>query len=271
MNKYLPKQVQDAGVIFCSHSGGADSMALLSYLKRMGLLHKVVIVHADLGRMEWETMQPWIESNGFGLDCNVVESEEDFFQMVRRWGRFPSGNQQFCTDFLKTAPIEKFIHQYMTDNNITHAINATGMRAEESKRRAKKADKFYSHGVPVLKSDMQRPRKHKDHLIDDWMPIFYYLNGEVRDEIKQAGQVLHKIYSEGFSRLSCVLCINGRIGEHKLAAQMRPELAKEMAELEREVGKSYRLKQVNKIKYNRFMDEYIFTPLSKIELKKLGK
>ena len=73
IERHYPEEVNKAEVIFWSHSGGRDSQAGLAVLKRMGLLHKVVIVHSDLGEMEWEEMRPWIEKNSFGILCNVVQ------------------------------------------------------------------------------------------------------------------------------------------------------------------------------------------------------
>lgn len=250
-----PQEVQDAEVIFVSHSGGKDSQAMLALLKRMGLLSKCVLVHADLGDMEWEEMKPWIETISFGLEVNVVESEYDFFSLARKYKRLPSGRQQFCTDFLKTKPIGAFIHDYMDANGITKAINATGMRADESKRRATKNPLTLSKGAGT--SGMHMPRKHAAHTIHDWMPIFEYSTEDVFAEIEAACQKPHEVYSKGFSRLSCVFCVNGRIAEHKEAAILRPELAKKMIELERELGKSIRLKQVKGVKYPKFLDEYV--------------
>lgn len=251
-----PEEIENADAIFVSHSGGKDSQAMLALIKRMGLLEKCVLVHADLGEMEWEEMKPWIEKISFDLPCNVVESEEDFFEMCRRVKRLPSGQMQFCTDVLKTTPIAAFIHEYMYKNNLSTAINATGMRASESARRAKKSSRFYREGCAVLKSDMHQPRKHSEHTITDWMPIFYYTDEEVFTEIKNAGQVPHEIYSMGFSRLSCVFCINGRIAEHKEAAKLRPQLARKMADLEHELGRSLRLKQIKGVKHQKYLDEY---------------
>jgi 3'-phosphoadenosine 5'-phosphosulfate sulfotransferase (PAPS reductase)/FAD synthetase len=254
--KYLPKEVLEAQKIFVSHSGGKDSHAMLAQLVRRGLKDKIVIVHADLGEMEWENMKPWIEKNSFGLPVHVVEGEMDFFELARKYKRLPSGMQQFCTDFLKTKPIKAFIHAYMTEHGITKAINATGMRADESKRRADKKSLVLSKGKGT--SNMFMSKKYPTHLIHDWLPIFNYTSQEVFEEISLAGQKPHEIYSQGFSRLSCVFCVNGRISEHKQAAKMRPELAKKMAKLERDLGKTIRLKQIKKVKYPKYLDEYIF-------------
>lgn len=255
LTKLIPQEVLNADVIFCSHSGGKDSQAMLALLKRMGLLHKVVLVHSDLGRMEWEEMKPWIEKNSFGLPVHVVKSEMDFFQMARKYNRIPSGMNQFCTDMLKTQPIKEFIHNYMYEHGFKTAINATGMRASESKRRAEKKPFTLSKGKGT--SGMHMTKKHSEHTIWDYMPIFHYTTEEVYQEIENAGQKPHEVYSKGFSRLSCVFCVNGRINEHKEAAKLRPELAREMADLERELGKSIRRKQVKGVKMNKYLDEYV--------------
>lgn len=200
-------------------------------------------------------MHHWISQVSFGLPVHVVRANLDFFGIVRKYERLPSGNAQFCTDMLKTQPIGEFIHTYMNEHGFTKAINATGMRAEESKRRAKKLPFALSKGEGT--SGMYMPKKHPTHVIHDWMPIFGYTTEEVFEEIRMAGQEPHELYSKGFSRLSCVFCVNGRVEEHQMASEMRPELAQKMANLEREIGRSVRLKQVKGEKLPRYMDEYL--------------
>ncbi|MFF7415647.1 hypothetical protein ACFZBG_40600, partial [Streptomyces lydicus] len=49
--------IRDADWVVISSSGGKDSQAMLSYVvqraRALGRLDKVVVVHADLGRVEW--------------------------------------------------------------------------------------------------------------------------------------------------------------------------------------------------------------------------
>lgn len=246
------KEILEAQVIYVSHSGGKDSQAMLAKIKRMGLLHKVVIVHADLGEMEWEPMHGWIESISFGKEVHIVKAEMDFFEMSRKYNRLPSGMHQFCTDFLKIQPIAKFIHQHMTANGYTRAINATGIRAGESTRRANKADLMDSNFICL--SEMTQPKKYPGHVIHDWLPIFDLDVEQVKLLIASVGQVPHKIYSQGFSRLSCAICINGRVAEHELARTMKPELFNKMLGLEKELGKGLRTTTIKKVKYARFLD-----------------
>jgi len=256
-NVLIPKEVLEAEVIFVSHSGGKDSQAMLAHLVKLGLKDKCVVVHADMGDMEWEPMHNWIESISFGLPVNVVKSDMDFFSMVRKYQRLPSGQNQFCTDFLKLQPIAAFIHEYMTKHGLTKAINATGVRADESPSRKKKIEaKMLKRGDchSVELSKMTQPKKFKGHVIHDWNPIAMFNNDRVFLTIANAGQVPHKIYSQGFSRLSCVFCVNGRVGEHALAAKMKPELFNRVVELEKEIGRGYRIQTIKGQKFAKFLD-----------------
>ena len=230
----------EAQVIFVNHSGGKDSQAMMAKLIAMGLKDKLVVVHADLGDMEWEPMHNWIKKNSFGLAVNVVKSENSFWDLCRKYKRLPSGQARFCTDQLKTVPCERFMKAYCKERGITKAISALGIRREESVSRAKKGE-FY----------------HKTKLLTVWNPIIDYKIAEVKFEIAAAEQEMHWVYSKGYSRLSCIFCVFGRIGEHKQMSKDRPAIALKMINLEIELGKTIRLKQKNKIKYPKYLSEYI--------------
>lgn len=244
INQEQMQEVMNSEVIFVNHSGGKDSQAMMAYIMTLGFKGEIVVVHSDLGEMEWEPMHHFIQANSFGLPVHVVKPELDFFQLCRKYNRLPSGLARFCTSELKTRPISKFIKEYMASKGYTKAVNAIGIRAEESPARAKKE--------PFKKSKIST----KAHNIIEWFPIFDMKIGDVWFEIKKAGQQPHPIYSKGFSRLSCVFCVFGRIEEHKKAAQMRPELFQKMVQLEVELNKTIRLKQVDGQKKNKFMTEY---------------
>lgn len=242
----IPTEVLEAQVIFVNHSGGKDSQAMLAHLVKLGLGDKIVVVHADLGEMEWEPMHGFIERNAFGKEVHVVKPKLSFFELCRKYARLPSGVARFCTDQLKTKPIGEWIQKYCAERGITKAINAIGIRAEESPARAKKE--------PFKLSKVSR--KKQNLTVHEWFPIFDFKLSNVWLSIKEANQSPHEIYSKGFSRLSCVFCVFGRINEHQMAAKMRPELYQKMVVLEKELGRSIRLKQVKGVKTNKFLEEY---------------
>lgn len=246
-NKEIPREVLDAQVIFVNHSGGKDSQAMMAHLIALGLSDKLVVVHADLGEMEWEPMHNFIAKNAFGKEVTVVQPKLSFFDLCRKYARLPAGNARFCTDQLKTKPIGAWIREYCEKNNITRAVNAIGIRAEESPSRALKEPFKLSKKLSLVKKGL---------MIHEWFPIFDFKLADIWLVIKAAGQEPHPIYSQGFSRLSCVFCVFGRINEHQKAAKMRPELYQKMVALEKELGRSIRLKQVKGIKTNKFLEEY---------------
>jgi 3'-phosphoadenosine 5'-phosphosulfate sulfotransferase (PAPS reductase)/FAD synthetase len=169
-----------------------------------------------------------------------VKAKESFFDLCYRYKRIPSGMARFCTSELKTRPCEEFIRNYCKQHGFTKVISALGIRAEESPSRAKKGEWV-----------------KKTKLITIWNPILHFSIGDVLAEITLAKQTIHWVYSKGYSRLSCVLCPFGRIGEHKQMAKDRPELYQKMAKLERDLGKTIRLKQINGVKYPKYLGEYI--------------
>ena len=79
--KNIPVEVIEAEAIFVNHSGGKDSQAMLARLVALGFQGKLVIVHSDLGEMEWEPMHAFIESNSFGLPVTVVKPDLTFFEL----------------------------------------------------------------------------------------------------------------------------------------------------------------------------------------------
>lgn len=236
----------NAQVIFVNHSGGKDSQAMLAYLHAQGFKGRLVLVHSDLGEMEWEPMHDFIKANSFGYELHVVKPAQDFFELCRRFNRLPSGMARFCTSELKTAPIAKFIKGYMREHGFTLGINAIGIRAEESPARAKKTPFSLNSKLSLKREGIE---------VYEWFPIFDYSLGDVWFQIKKAGQAPHVVYSKGFSRLSCVFCVFGRVEEHKKAKELKPELFERMARLERELGKTIRTKQVNGIKLPKYLDE----------------
>lgn len=241
----ITDEIKNAQKIFVNHSGGKDSQAMLAAIVAAGLRDKCLIVHADLGEMEWEPMHDWIVKNSFGIEVVVIKPDLDFFELCRKYKRLPSGLARFCTSELKTNPINRWIKRYCAENGLTDVVSALGLRAEESPLRAKK--------MPIVRGKAST----KALTVTEWLPILEYQLADVSAEIAKAGQVPHKVYGMGFSRLSCVFCVFGKISEHQKAAQLKPELFAKMTKLERELDKTIRLRQVKGQKLPKFLDEYI--------------
>lgn len=234
--------LRDRGaVFFVSHSGGKDSQAMYLAIARYVPHDQIVVVHADLGRVEWHGTQDHIR-NTISHRLNVVHavwqdgSRKELLDMVARRAEalaakgsdaapWPSSSQRYCTSDLKRGPIEKFIRGELKRRGATLGVNAMGLRAQESANRAKK---------PTLTLNARLSKAGRE--VWDWLPIHTWLDGDVFATIDEAGQQPHYAYGLGNERLSCVFCIFGCDGDLANGARQRPELAREYIDLERRTG-----------------------------------
>ncbi|MEM7507643.1 MAG: phosphoadenosine phosphosulfate reductase family protein [Pseudomonadota bacterium] len=224
------KLAAQGAIFYCSHSGGKDSQAMYIALCRLVPLEQIVVVHADLGEVEWEGVQDHIR-NTICHDLNVVRAGKTFFEMVRHRARtrpdvpaWPSSATRQCTSDLKRGPIHKFIRRDMKARGAKLALNCTGLRAEESPNRAKR------HPLSLNKSLSVAGRE-----VYEYLPIHHLTTKNVFWIIGQSGQQPFWAYSEN-QRLSCVFCIMGCENDLRHGARQRPDLYQAYCDLEAETG-----------------------------------
>jgi len=225
--KYIPAiklLVKLGAVFYCSHSGGKDSQVMYGLLNLLVPHDQLVVVHADLGEVEWDGVMEHIEATTFHPN-NIVYGIRDFFAMVRLRGKFPAIQFRQCTSELKTKPIMQFIKRDMKARGAKLGVNCVGIRAEESTKRSEKKP------ISLCKDRMNI----RTRTVITLYPIFDWLETQVFAFIKELGQQPHHAYSEN-KRLSCVFCIMGCKGDLEHGARKHPELARKIIALEREVG-----------------------------------
>lgn len=255
MNYQVPQQVQqliEAGALFfCSHSGGKDSQAMYLLLSQIVPADQLIIVHADLGEIEWDGVKAHILGNIDGRNLEIATaihkdgSLKDFFSLVRArrayldsLGKFdtpavPDSKNRFCTSDLKTGPIFKVIRRIAKERGATQVVNCLGLRAGESDSRAKKE---------TWKVEKKLATKSRDAWT--WLPIHDWtcstdkvvVEGatEVFQVIRESGQEPHPAYAKN-DRLSCVFCIFGSRNDLRHGALKRPDLYRKYIELEHDV------------------------------------
>ena len=228
-------------IYYVSHSGGKDSQAMYDYITAHVPCDQIVVVHADLGRVEWHGTQDHIRNTTWGIHpLNVVHAvdkhgnRKGLLEMIEARAlkrpdspAWPSSAQRYCTSDLKRGPIEKFIRNDMKQRGATLAVNCMGLRAQESPARAKR---------DVLTPNNRLSKAGRE--VYDWLPIHEWDVSEVFDAIARAGQQPHPAYALGNERLSCVFCIFGSDGDLANGARQRPELAREYLALEERIGRS---------------------------------
>ncbi|MGG3840792.1 phosphoadenosine phosphosulfate reductase family protein [Paenibacillus thiaminolyticus] len=223
----LPEEVTDlvaqGAIFFVSHSGGKDSQAMYALLKDVIPFNQLVVVHANLGEVEWPGVIEHIEAN-IVHQLHVVRAEKTFLGMVEARGMWPSAAYRQCTSDLKRGPIFKFIRRYLRERGLRIAVNCMGLRAAESVARAKR---------PPFRFNASESCGHRD--VWDWLPIFNLTTAEVFQTIADAGQQPFWAYRRN-ERLSCVFCIMGNRNDLRHGAEQNSELYRKYVELERRIG-----------------------------------
>ena len=113
----------------------------------------------------------------------------------------------------------------MRRRGATLSINCMGLRAQESAARARRPD--WSINKELSKAGRQ---------VLDWLPIHSWTTRQVFDRIADSGQQPFWAYAAGNTRLSCVFCILGCVGDLRNGRKHRPELYEQYVALEQETG-----------------------------------
>jgi len=233
-------------ILIANISGGKDSQTMLRKVVLMASLHgvldRVVAVHCDLGRVEWDGTLDLARAHAalYGLRFLVVARPQgDLLDHAReRAARgkpaFPGFNTRWCTSDHKTSQVRKLMTVLVDELNATRPrtkrpvtiLNILGNRAEESAKRKKQLPFAFS------RSASNQTKRH----VWDWLPIHDMLETEVWADIHASGVPYHHAYDLGMPRLSCVFCIYSGFDAMVLGAQHNPKLAEQYNEVEVDFG-----------------------------------
>jgi 3'-phosphoadenosine 5'-phosphosulfate sulfotransferase (PAPS reductase)/FAD synthetase len=201
-------------------SGGKDSaataLATIDYLEDAGHRGPRVLIHSDLGRVEWRQSLPACQRLAvrLGLELMVVRRETgdlvDRWRLrwennVRRYAElscvklilpWSTASMRFCTSELKTSIICRALVQRFPGQTI---LSATGIRRQESPNRAK---------APVAKPQPKLASVSRRTQGLDWHPILDWTTQQVFGYLEEKEVPLHEAYTQyGSSRVSCCFCI----------------------------------------------------------------
>ena len=222
--------IRNGALVAISHSGGKDSQAMTILLSKIVPREQLLFVHAPLGEVEWPGTVEHIEANlppGAPLILAPVASGKTLLEGIEERGLWPSSGVRWCTSDHKRGPIERELRRYLKVHPRFggRIVSAMGMRADESPARAKRD--------PWKRND-RNSRAGREWF--DWLPIHGLSTAEVFGVIADAGESPHWAYDTGMSRLSCSFCILASRADLARAAQLRPDLYRRYAILERRLG-----------------------------------
>ncbi len=201
-------------------SGGKDSCALafatVKHLDEIGHTGPRILIHSDLGRVEWKESLPVCERLAARLGLELVVVRREAGDMMDRWlGRWSNNvarytdlscvkvilpwstpTMRFCTSELKTAIICRDMVRRFPGRVI---ISASGIRRAESTKRAQ---------APIAKEQPKLKNHGRSTTGVDWHPIIDWSTPAVFEFLADVGFDLHEAYTHfGMSRVSCAFCI----------------------------------------------------------------
>lgn len=227
-------------------SGGKDSVVAafetIRYLDTRGHAGPRILIHSDLGRVEWRDSLPTCERLAVALGVELMIVKRERGDMMDRWlQRFHDNlaryqametvqlilpwstpSMRFCTSELKTAIICRNLINRFPNMPI---LSVAGIRREESTARSKAEP---SKAQPRLTSKT----KHTSGL--DWLPILDYQLADVWRVHERECFAPHMAYAGGNTRVSCVFCIMSSRPD-LLASSRHPDnlaIYREMVDLE---------------------------------------
>jgi 3'-phosphoadenosine 5'-phosphosulfate sulfotransferase (PAPS reductase)/FAD synthetase len=239
-------------IILINTSAGKDSLAMLDYVcelaKEQGVLDRVIAVHCDLGRVEWQGTRELAERQclRYGIRFEVVRrTQDDLLEHVEKRGKWPGSSTRYCTSDHKTKPVTGLMTRLVREFNAEHQagvrpkdrrkvriLNCLGLRAQESPKR---------RDMEPISQDPATNQTVRD--VIRWLPIHGWLETDVWTLIRSKGLPYHRAYDLGMPRLSCVFCFYAPESALKLAGYHNPELLAQYVEVERKIGHDFKHKE----------------------------
>lgn len=228
--------------IVVNSSGGKDSQTMLDEVVRQatlaGVKDRVVVVHADLQRVEWQGVRDLAERQArhYGVRFEVVRRPQgDLLQHVRQRRMWPSSTARYCTSDHKRGQVAKLFTQLWAESpwyqrsRGVRILNCLGLRAAESTARARR--------LPFTHDQRQSNTRRT---VDTWLPIHAWSEGQVWERIRESGVEHHFAYDLGMPRLSCCFCIFAGRDALLLAGEHNPALLAQYVETEQAIGHTFK-------------------------------
>ncbi|MDE2688525.1 MAG: phosphoadenosine phosphosulfate reductase family protein [Chloroflexota bacterium] len=227
-------------VVLLNSSGGKDSQTMMRQVIQAADAEgysrsHVVVVHADLGRVEWQGTKELAreQAKAYGLEFRgMARPQGDLLTHIEAHGKFPGPTTRYCTSDHKRGQIRKIItalDRERRKGNGFKVLNCLGLRAQESPARRKKRP-FAPNGYYSTNT----------REVWDWLPIHNWTEEEVWADIAESGVRYHEAYDIGMPRLSCVFCIYAPTPALVLAARHNPELLDDSVAVEERIGHRFK-------------------------------
>ncbi|WP_176454138.1 phosphoadenosine phosphosulfate reductase family protein [Siphonobacter sp. BAB-5385] len=247
MNDEVLQLLRNQSPVAIGISGGKDStcaaVATIKYLNSIGHTGPRVLIHSDLGRVEWKASMRVCEDLAKLLSLELIVVRRKAGDMLQRWESRWQNNveryrnlecvklilpwstpkMRFCTSELKTAIICSELIKRFPGQKI---ISVSGIRKQESSNRAKAP----IHAVQNRLTNVT----HQTSGID-WHPILDWTLDNIWAYHVDNLLPVHEAYTQyGSSRVSCAFCIMSSEADLRSAASCHAnaDIYRSMVDLE---------------------------------------
>ena len=220
VDEAVTAMIRNASPVAIGVSGGKDSdaaaFATNDYLNEQGHAGPRLLIHSDLGSVEWKDSLPACERLAEAVGLPLVTVRRAAGGMMERWETRWENNvrryadlecvklilpwstaaMRFCTSELKTAVICRELVRRFPGREI---LSVAGIRRDESASRAK---------ATVSKPQAKLTSHTHGTAGRDWNPILDWRLPSVFSYLAEKRFPLHEAYTRwGSSRVSCSFCI----------------------------------------------------------------
>ena len=238
----IPPELRDFETYIVSYSGGKDSTATLLWALENLPRERLQVVFANT-TVEWPETYEYLNyiERELGITIDRVRAGDralppirkgrqgwayatSLFEMIRQRGMWPGARTRYCTTYLKVWPITLY------SRGLENPVLITGQRASESKARM---------GLPIFS---ERGNKQVQEPLSTYRPILAWSERQVWDYLRTYHILPNPIYNHA-TRCGCWCCIMGRPAEVLNFCRLHPDIAQETADLEREIGHTWKENQ----------------------------
>lgn len=244
--------IADGAPVAFSLSGGKDSVSIShatsAWLDNVGHPRdRRVAIHADLGRIEWQSTPATVEAAADRLGVPLIIVRNRSYDMVSKWDRrfelgcrryeqlltyhltapWSSANNRFCTSEMKTQVIlPELLRQFPAQR----VVSVVGIRREESiKRRL----------TPISKAEAACWTRKNGANILTWHPGVDVREDEVYAYCARHALPLPESYGLGSTRHGCAFCVLASENDITVAAHAPGNLGVYLLLVEREATSTF--------------------------------